>query len=111
MNKVERVKELYNNGQDEYEIKKIYKNIHGEYKVVIRKISKNAIVKRWEWEREKDFYEWLINPKYKVFEIFPKASKGILVRLESTFHVNNVWKNWFKQPEKILTYLADRRRQ
>jgi hypothetical protein len=92
MNKVERVKEFYNNGQDDkdYKIRNIYYSKKYDTWYVEFKYLPSI-----------PFYEWLFNPKYKVFEVF---------KINSVILANNykvVTHKWiYREPEEILTYLS-----
>jgi hypothetical protein len=104
MNKVERVKEFYNNGQSEYEIFDIKKN-DGYLTVYIN--LKNKKDKRYRegfFYAVIGFYEWLINPIYKVFEVFK-----IKVYMQLECYLKNLKPREtieIKQHEETLTYLA-----
>jgi hypothetical protein len=107
MNKVERVKELYNNGQDEWSVWKIFVNSKDEkidLKGFINEDIGNIYIRKKENKESGEcigFYEWLFNPKYKVFEVF---------KINSVILANNykvVTHKWiYREPEEILTYLS-----
>jgi hypothetical protein len=107
MKPAEKVKEIYNNGQDVICLMKIYKNYLDNYVVDIY----------YEYDSEKEticktetigFYEWLINPKYGVLEVFSffiDFMNNNYMKLSSTKKLNVRVKNI---PEEILNYLAGR---
>jgi hypothetical protein len=111
MNKVERVKEFYNNGQDEWFVWKIFVNSKDEkidLKGFINENIGNIYIRKKENKESGEcigFYEWLFNPKYKVWQVFNFPLQAIieLGKNEESFIVKGI-----KQPEEILTYLADR---
>jgi hypothetical protein len=100
--------EYYNNGQD-------------EWNDLINIDVKNGIVEFGEWinkengykgiREEIDFYEWLFNPKYKVFEVFhfiiTFMTKGYI-----TFNHNPKKEVIIKnKPELILDYLKNQTKE
>jgi hypothetical protein len=99
--------EHYNNGQDEYENRGIYKNYLGDYVVKIY-YEYDSETKTICKEIEIGFYEWLFNPKYKVFEVF-KLGRADME--ENIFEVSWVYNYTTKQPQEILDYLKNQIRK
>jgi hypothetical protein len=104
MNKVERVKELYNNGQDEWFVWKIFVNSKDEkidLKGFINENIGNIYIRKKENKESGEcigFYEWLFNPKYDTLLVFSNnhKTKGHFL---GEYLVN-------REPEEILTYLS-----
>jgi hypothetical protein len=92
--------EYYNNGQDEYNIESIFqRNNRGT-----NDISENDPYYVSINCNQKGFYEWLFNPRYKVFEVF-KLGRADME--ENIFEVSWVYNYTTKQPQEILDYLKN----
>jgi hypothetical protein len=93
--------EHYNNGQDEYIIEMIreihdrYNKPTGEYIVILEQETCNHI----------GFYEWLFNPKYKVFEVFKIELNYIFSMSIGEGYIDELY--GMDSVEKILTYLKN----
>jgi hypothetical protein len=114
MNKVEReVVEFYNNRQDEWSVWKIFVNSKDEkidLKGFINEDIGNIYIRKKENKESGEcigFYEWLFNPKYKVFEVFNLGGPDV----EYFFGISDglaYTKNYrgLKPIDEILTYLS-----
>jgi hypothetical protein len=87
--------EHYNNGQDKWEIG----DIISDCTQCIVYIGKSESVIRMNI----GFYEWLFNPKYKVFEVFKVSPKYFMGFIQH----KGIWHMGVKQPQEILTYLKN----
>jgi hypothetical protein len=105
MKTAEKVKEIYNNGQDEYRIKYDWVDEFANKKGWFIK-SDNKYFLGNDWVPI-GFYEWLINPKYKVFEVYKKYINDIIEFGKFIDKIVGMCLN-NKQPEEIIKYLADR---
>lgn len=99
MTNQDRIIKKYNAGQDDWLLvcinKKDINSLIDDWQVRIEAIGINAMYDIKEVHTVY-FYEWLFNPKYKVFEVF----KSVLNFFETkTFEI--------KQPEQIIEYLAE----
>ena len=93
MNETQAVQEYYNQGQSEYSICDI-----GEDFVRIKRFGTIT-----EHYYKIGFYEWLFNPKYKVFEVFQVNS--IIGDISGLFTAKEKWRYIPKQSTEIIDYL------
>ena len=80
----------YNKGQGEYKITGI-----NDDNYVIFRIEKPKVE---NYFRAIGFYEWLVNPKYKVFEVFA-------VYKDYLFWEDEVGMQYVREPKEIIEYL------
>lgn len=113
MKDLQRLADIYNERQKVHEVQFLYMG----KKVIIE-------LRAIEKEEEIGFYEWLFNPKYKVFEVFlPEEylckdcggfsfnkickSGTHTATLSGQHYIKNIWKNGkvLKQPQEIIKYI------
>ena len=107
---VDKVIEYYNKGQDVIKIKSL-----DEHEVYHQILKSDKIPKGHKMLLDHNsisFYEWIFNPKYKVFEVFLIDRMKIKKMLKHNLEIINEGKlSWsfdvFMQPKEILKYLEE----
>ncbi len=105
MSNQDRIIKKYNEGQDIIKVKSINIEFRGDEYIYFQKLKNDKIPKNHKALLDHEsigFYEFIFNPKYKVFEVF-------IIQLSDVLDYNGLSGRILgtKKPAKIIDYLAE----